>query len=397
MSIMENGYFPIILLYTVFDVFPICTNVLSCFIFNDMKQYPEYCKPSEEQLFSYDNKIVNRKREATPFTYAFKISYRNNMSNAYITKTKSDIILEDRSTLTIIGDNGKKYTEDINKYAELYEGYMENRPQDSFIKGYIKDGYFFGRVVIDKKAYYIGETGPVTSPLLFDRPYDLYKKLYDKNDPSYDAAFIKEAEKVYRESELDTNNMTEKEIMQRFKKWKKEGMLCPVLVVLENSFLRLLHKGNKEAAISHALFTLDETNAIWRRTDFDNEGGPDNIGFYIKKMEVIETNEPVYYIEPYTRWLKDAGDILRKFSLYSELGKYCIGMVITNQRFKNYVLAMAYMGNRKNNKPGGICQKTINNKTINTLTASAATSRRDKINQIRFEASIAHELGITIQ
>ncbi|XP_030762662.1 disintegrin and metalloproteinase domain-containing protein 10-like [Sitophilus oryzae] len=373
--------------------FSICTNVLSCSTFKDMEQFPEYCKPSEEQLFNYDNKIVNRKREATPFTYAFKISYRNNMSNAYITKTKSDIILEDRSTLTIIGDNGKKYTEDINKYNELYEGYMENRPQDSFIKGYIKDGYFFGRVVIDKKAYYIGESEPVASPLLFDRPNDLYKKLYDKNDPSYDAAFIKEAEKVYRESELDTNKMTEKEIMRRFKKWKKEGMLCPLLVVLENSFLRLLHKGNKEAAMTHALFTLDEVNAIWRRTDFDNDGEPDNIGIYIKKTEVMETEEPVYYIQPYKMGQTNAVDYLNKFSMYTELRKYCLGMVLTHQMFSESVVGLAWLGNRKYVRVGGICQKTIDNKNLNTFLASATKSTRDKISQMRFETTIAHELG----
>lgn len=73
-----------------------------------------------------------------------------------------------------------------------------------------------------------------------------------------------------------------------------------MIVVIDNSFLTLVHKSNIEAAISQVLFSLEEANAMFRSTDFDGDGIPDNIGFYVKNIEVWSGDEGTYFLPRYT-------------------------------------------------------------------------------------------------
>lgn len=86
-----------------------------------------------------------------------------------------------------------------------------------------------------------------------------------------------------------------------------------MVVVIDHSFLTLVHKGNPDAAIFHVLFSLEEANAIFRSTDFDNDGQPDNIGFYVKKMVVLPSNETRDYLLPYQPGILRVTDYLVQF------------------------------------------------------------------------------------
>lgn len=45
------------------------------------------------------------------------------------------------------------------------------------------------------------------------------------------------------------------------------------------------------------MLSINEVNAVFRSTDFDGDGTPDNIGFFIKYLVVIENEDsPFNYI-----------------------------------------------------------------------------------------------------
>ncbi|XP_030745681.1 ADAM 17-like protease isoform X2 [Sitophilus oryzae] len=399
---MKNFQITIIILvsYVVLDLLFNSAKVISLTI---LEELPEYHLTSDEQ-FSYENKIIDRKNEANPFSYVFKIIYRNNISNAYIRKRKSDIILKGKSTLTVIYGDGKNYSEDFDKYVELYEGYMENRPEDSSISGYIKDNYFYGRVIIAKEVYYIDQTESTThrfrresSGILIDKSEDLGKIFHDKNNSHYNPELVAHIKQAFRKRMQALTVKPDKSTLEEFHKWKQQGMLCPLLLVMDNSFLRILHGGNKQSAISHVLFTLEESNVIFRTTDFDMKGGADNIGFYIKKLEIVETIKPPYYLEKYSGTIPaDSISALTTFTMYQELGNYCLGGLLTAQVFDESVLGLAFVGADDNNYGlGGICESTFYDTTFNTFLATAYLYEGRTLNQMQFEATIAHEIGHT--
>lgn len=90
-----------------------------------------------------------------------------------------------------------------------------------------------------------------------------------------------------------------------------------MVIVIDYSFLTIVHKSNIEAAIFQVLFSLEEANAVFRSTDFDGDGVPDNIGIYVKKIVVIATTEPVYFVTDYQPGIVKVYDYLGKFMRYA--------------------------------------------------------------------------------
>lgn len=64
--------------------------------------------------------------------------------------------------------------------------------------------------------------------------------------------------------------------------------MCSLFVLIDKPFLSIIHNDNVRAAVAHILSSLEETNTIFRSTDFDNDGYPDNIGFIIKYFVIIQ-------------------------------------------------------------------------------------------------------------
>lgn len=75
--------------------------------------------------------------------------------------------------------------------------------------------------------------------------------------------------------------------------------VCSLFVLIDNSFLNLLHKNTIQSALNQVLRTIDEANTIFRSTDFDEDGEPDNIGFYIKYMVIVESEKSPLNLVPH--------------------------------------------------------------------------------------------------
>lgn len=78
---------------------------------------------------------------------------------------------------------------------------------------------------------------------------------------------------------------------------------------MDNSFLKILHKNDVHSAVAQVLHTLDEVNTIFRSTDFDEDGEPDNIGFYIKYLIVLQSDKTPLNILPTFSWQPMDGNL----------------------------------------------------------------------------------------
>lgn len=78
--------------------------------------------------------------------------------------------------------------------------------------------------------------------------------------------------------------------------------VCSLFVLIDNSFLKILHQNVLESAVAQVLNTVDEANAVFRSTDFNGDGEPDNIGFYIKYLTVLNSDKTPLNILPPFSW-----------------------------------------------------------------------------------------------
>lgn len=76
--------------------------------------------------------------------------------------------------------------------------------------------------------------------------------------------------------------------------------LCSLFILVDNSFLKIYNKNDINSTITYVLSIVDAANSIFRSTDFDEDGEPDNIGFFVKYFTIIESeNSPLNLIPKY--------------------------------------------------------------------------------------------------
>lgn len=79
---------------------------------------------------------------------------------------------------------------------------------------------------------------------------------------------------------------------------------CSLFVLVDSSFLKMNHANDMNSAITYVISIVDVANSIFRSTDFDDDGEPDNIGFFIKYFIIIDSEHsplnliPKYYNKP---------------------------------------------------------------------------------------------------
>ncbi|KAF7274704.1 hypothetical protein GWI33_012623 [Rhynchophorus ferrugineus] len=234
--------------------------------------------------------------------YWFNIMSDDNIYHAVIRKRNSDLILPNKSSLTIYLDRNTSHTEKI-EIAQLYEGYIMEKPKNSSLDGYVTDGSFCGHVLIDYDFYYIGDGRDVTNYVAIDSLDDLNKELGGKHKFGFPSNQF-----------YDRRQSVGSDVKEAYVRWKQKGMLCSLVVVIDNSFLRVLHGGNRAAAIYQSLLSLEEANAIFRTTDFDDDNQPDNIGFYVKNLVVIDTEDAPYFMVNYRRDPRSINNVFFRFT-----------------------------------------------------------------------------------
>ncbi|XP_008548211.1 disintegrin and metalloproteinase domain-containing protein 10 [Microplitis demolitor] len=111
--------------------------------------------------------------------------------------------------------------------------------------------------------------------------------------------------------------------------------------------------GTEEACIEVMTRHVQRVNSIYKHTDFNQDGRPDNISFMIKRVKVHNAEAMK---DPHYRFPNSYG--VEKFlELFSEedYDAFCLAYMFTYRDFEMGTLGLAWTGDLKN--AGGVCEK----------------------------------------
>ncbi|XP_017460928.1 PREDICTED: probable serine/threonine-protein kinase DDB_G0283337 [Rhagoletis zephyria] len=126
---------------------------------------------------------------------------------------------------------------------------------------------------------------------------------------------------------------------------------CMLYLQADHTFFQKM--GSDEASIEAITRHVQRANSIYKNTDFNNDGKPDNITFMIKRIKVHNMNA---IRDPSYRFPGNYG--VEKFlELFSEedYDAFCLAYMFTYRDFEMGTLGLAWTGDLKN--AGGVCEK----------------------------------------
>ncbi|XP_065354213.1 uncharacterized protein Kul [Calliphora vicina] len=126
---------------------------------------------------------------------------------------------------------------------------------------------------------------------------------------------------------------------------------CMLYLQADHTFFQKM--GSDEASIEAITRHVQRANAIYKNTDFNNDGKADNITFMIKRIKVHNMNAVK---DPSYRFPGNYG--VEKFlELFSEedYDAFCLAYMFTYRDFEMGTLGLAWTGDLKN--AGGVCEK----------------------------------------
>ncbi|XP_014488685.1 PREDICTED: disintegrin and metalloproteinase domain-containing protein 10 [Dinoponera quadriceps] len=111
--------------------------------------------------------------------------------------------------------------------------------------------------------------------------------------------------------------------------------------------------GTEEACIEVMTRHVQRVNSIYKHTDFNQDGRPDNIGFMIKRVKVHSEDA---LRDPNYRFPGNYG-VEKYLELFSEedYDTFCLAYMFTYRDFEMGTLGLAWTGDLKN--AGGVCEK----------------------------------------
>ncbi|CAH0552456.1 unnamed protein product [Brassicogethes aeneus] len=160
------------------------------------------------------------------------------------------------------------------------------------------------------------------------------------------------------DEELDMDNRTNVDISGLiFRNFNKRAVIDPkkttCMLYLQADHNFFSKYGTEEACIEVMTRHVQRVNAIYRNTDFNQDGKRDNITFMVKRIKVHTTEalrDPLY------RFPNNYG--VEKFlELFSEedYDAFCLAYMFTYRDFEMGTLGLAWTGDLKN--AGGVCEK----------------------------------------
>ncbi|CAL1300960.1 unnamed protein product, partial [Larinioides sclopetarius] len=162
------------------------------------------------------------------------------------------------------------------------------------------------------------------------------------------------------------------------------------LLYLQADHLFYQRMGSEEACIDAMTRHVQRVNSIYRTTDFDQDGRPDNISFLIKRIKVHTRPE-----DPDYRFVGSYG--VEKFlELFSEddYDAFCLAYMFTYRDFEGGTLGLAWTGDLKN--AGGVCEKNGHYRgSLKSLNTGIITllNYGKHVPPVVSHVTLAHEIG----
>ncbi|GIY84340.1 disintegrin and metalloproteinase domain-containing protein 10 [Caerostris extrusa] len=247
----------------------------------------------------------------------------------------------------------------IRANSTFYEGILRNKTFDSSVSGYFHKGTFCGTVTEHKTMYFL-EPASVVFPNDSSRSEKMV--VYRSEDSvEWEEADMKKASKdrdVMRDEfskGWNRNGMNFENISSQRNEIPLFWMKIPHAPKYFSYLNRVVNKSGDtdracqiEMVADHTLYEyfnkdVDDvsgflylhakyTDSIFRKTDFDGDGLPDNIRIVAKKITVYKSvDDPEYTLAR----VKDLHELLLKFSM--RIQRHCLSICISNRWVRELV------------------------------------------------------------
>ena len=269
-------------------------------------------------------------------------------------------VINKQLKVQIVGNENvlKKHYDNI----PLYKGIIINRPGSAH--GIYKAGLFDGIIEDKHNSLYIEplyhsypEYTNLSQQLIIYRDVDMNKTaLSSLHRDGRKTPFV--TKKTYSSSHSVSNLMhtTNNKTRRNYRYVSKTtSASCEVHLVADPSFYQTAGNNTVEITLAEMIFHLSKADEIFRSTDFDGNGLPDNIGFVIVNI-TIYTSE---FAKDYrlSTLQNDASSVLDLFSTYN-FDNVCLAYLFTSRTFIGGTVGLSWTaGSTPHSAPGGICQK----------------------------------------
>ncbi|CAF1116655.1 unnamed protein product [Rotaria sp. Silwood1] len=330
----------------------------------------------------------------------------------------------------------------------LYEGYILDHPETSYVTGGFYSNWFDGIIQQLNETWHIEPTRKFGVSLIDFGPSIIYNALdvdmtkYNSNEAfrykryvmnedeelsSSSSSFCglndhKIREEMQKETErlkkTEYNNFDYKSHYTRTKRQTitntdRERTCCYIYIRIDPTLWDIVYKNeglNEKEATIHALVTflyriVTAANTIYRSVKFESNGDfLYRFTLQIKRIRILTSDDcrqknlslsEINICRPYID-----SNILLTWHSAENFDEYCLAYIFTARDFGDGTLGLAWMGSIATNSRGGICEKSVKDiyegqRVIKTLNTGMITviNHNTRTSALMTELTFSHEVG----
>ncbi|CAG9570797.1 unnamed protein product [Danaus chrysippus] len=173
--------------------------------------------------------------------------------------------------------------------------------------------------------------------------------------------------------------------------------ICDLLLLADKEFYEKDANSSINHVVQRMMHAVAQADIIFRNSDFNEDGVPDNIGFAVKYILILtsdETNNRVFGDLVKDRSI-DGRNYLMRFARLRRLSEVCLGVAFSGHAFLNRTLGLSFtsLGGGLGGAAGGLCDRRAYGRSFNTLALAHATGDRDRVPERLAALTLAHEMG----
>ncbi|XP_047035129.1 disintegrin and metalloproteinase domain-containing protein 10-like [Helicoverpa zea] len=174
--------------------------------------------------------------------------------------------------------------------------------------------------------------------------------------------------------------------------------ICDLLLLADKEFFEKDANSSLKHVVRRMMHAVAQADIIFRNADFNEDGVPDNIGFSVKYILVLtsdETNTRVFG-DLLTDKAIDGRSYLMRFARLRRLSEVCLGVAFSGHAFHNRTLGLSFtsLGGGVGGAAGGLCDRRAYGRSFNTLAiAHATTDEKARVPERIAALTLAHEMG----
>ncbi|XP_075985610.1 disintegrin and metalloproteinase domain-containing protein 10-like [Anticarsia gemmatalis] len=174
--------------------------------------------------------------------------------------------------------------------------------------------------------------------------------------------------------------------------------ICDLLLLADKEFFEKDANSSLNHVVRRMMHAIAQADIIFRNADFNEDGIPDNIGFSVKYILVLtseDTNKRVFG-DLLSNKAINGRNYLMKFARLRRLSEVCLGVAFSGHAFYNRTLGLSFtsLGGGMGGAAGGLCDRRAYGRSFNTLAIAHATTEDSARVPERIAAlTLAHEMG----